>query len=76
MAPAGDAHVVVFVVCDARRALGLVRDERGDRRRMRGLALFAAEAAAHPLRDHGDLVDRQSEQMGDDFLHFGRILRR
>ena len=60
MPAAGDAHVIVFVVRDARRTLHLVRDERCHRRRMRGLALFSAERAAHPFRCHHDFVDRQA----------------
>ena len=34
----------------------------------------AAKASAHPLRQHDDLIHLQAEKVGDDFLHFGRVL--
>ena len=76
MAAAGNAHVVVFAVRDARRTFEFVRDERGDGGRMRGLTFFSAESAAHSFGHDNDLVDRQSEEVRDHVLHLGRILRR
>ena len=76
MPAAGDAHVVVVGVDESRRTLRLQRDDRRDRRRMRGLAFLAAERPAHPLGDHRDLIDVQPEEMRDHMLHLGRILRR
>src|SRR3989442_8499875 len=76
MRAAGDAYVVILVVGDARGAAGVLRDERGEGRRMRGLTFLSAERSAHPLRGHHYSIDRQAEDVGDHFLHFGRILCR
>ena len=71
-----DAHVVVFVVDDARRPAGFVGHERGHHRRDRGLRFLAAERAAHPLADAHDLVLADAEHLGHDGLNLGRVLRR
>ena len=73
---AGDAHVVVFVVDDARRAAGFVGHERGHHRGNRGLRFLAAERAAHPLADAHDLVLPDAQHLGHDGLNLGRVLRR
>ena len=69
-------HVVVLVVDNSRGALGLVRHQGRQSRGMRGLALLPAEPATHPLGDAHDLVQLEAQELGDDVLHFTRVLRR
>ena len=76
MALAGQREVVVAIEADLARTAGHARGERGDRRPGAGLALLAAEAAAHAPRLDGDERVRYSEDAGDDVLRLGRILRR
>ena len=49
---------------------------RGDAGDDGGLALLAAEGAAHAPHLDGDGVERQAEQMRDAVLHLGRMLGR
>ena len=73
---AGELEIVVAVEADLARRAGHARAERRDRRPGAGLALLAAEAAAHAPRLHGDEGVRQAEHARDDVLDLGRILRR
>ena len=50
--------------------------ERRHRRPGAGLALLAAEAAAHAARLDGDEGVGNAEDAADDVLHLGRVLRR
>ena len=50
--------------------------QRGDAGDDGGLALLAAEGAAHAPHLDGDRVERQPEQMRDAVLHLGRVLGR
>ena len=76
MALAGQHEVVVAVEADLARTAGHAGGERGDRRPGAGLALLAAEAAAHAPRLDGDERIRHSEDARDNVLNLGRILRR
>ena len=76
MALAGRAHVVVARQAQFHRALRFVREHRRDAGNERGLALLAAEGAAHAPHLHRDGIERNAEQMPDRVLDLGRMLGR
>ena len=76
VALAGQREIVVAVEPHLARASGDARAERGDGRPGAGLALLAAEAAAHAARLHGHERVGNAEDARHDVLHFGRVLGR
>ena len=52
-----------------------MRRQRGERGGRGGLRFLAAKPAAHARALHDDLVGRQLQQVGDDGLHLGGMLR-
>ena len=76
VALAGQHEIVVAVEPDLAGRAGDLGAERGDRRPGAGLALLAAEAAAHPPRLDADERVGNAEDPRDDMLHLGRVLRR
>ena len=76
VALAGQHEVVVAVEPDLARPAGDARGERGDRGPGAGLALLAAEAAAHAPRLDGHEGVRNAENARDDMLRLGRVLGR
>ena len=76
VALAGQNEIVVAIEPDLAGRAGDARAERGDRRPGAGLALLAAEAAAHaPRLDRHEGVGN-AQDARDDVLHLGRVLRR
>ena len=69
-------HVLIAIAPDAHFASCLCRRQRRQSCEDRGLRFFSAETAAHPQALHDDTVHRNCEQMRDDVLHFGWMLRR
>ena len=76
MALAGGAHVVVARQPQLHRPPRLPGEHGGDAGDDGGLALLAAERAAHAAHLGGHGIERQAEQMGDAVLHLGRMLGR
>ena len=76
VALAGRAHVVVAREPQLHRRPRLPGQQRGDAGDNGGLALLAAEGAAHAPHLDGDRVERQAEQVRDSVLHLGRMLGR
>ncbi len=76
VALAGQFEIVVAVEPDLARRAGHVGAERGDGRPGAGLALLAAEAAAHAARLHRHEGVGKPKDARDDVLHLGRVLRR
>ena len=76
VALAGQYEIVVAVEPDLAGRAGDLGAERGDRGPGAGLALLAAETAAHPPRLHADERVGHGEDPRDDVLHLGRVLRR
>ncbi len=74
MALAGGAHVVVARQPQLHRPPRLPGQHRGDAGDDGGLALLAAERAAHAPHLDGHGVERQPEQVRDAVLHLGRML--
>ena len=75
MAFAGGLHVVVARQPQLDRPPRPPGEHRGDAGDDGGLALLAAECAAHPADLDGDGVERHCEKVRDAVLHFGRMLR-
>ena len=73
---AGDPHVEVSRVDDARRPAGLVGDQGRQQGGMGGLRLLAAEPAAHPRARADDHVLPEPETMGHHGLDLARVLGR
>ena len=69
-------HVEVFAELAARRPPRFLRNDRRHESRHHRLRFFAAEATAHALADADDLAVLQTQNFGDDLLHFGCVLRR
>ena len=76
VALAGQREIVVAIEADLARLARHPRGERGDRRPGAGLALLAAEAAAHAAGLDGDERVGDAENARDDVLRLGRVLRR
>ena len=76
MAFPGDHHVLVAIETDADFASGFCGGEGRQRGEHGRLRLFPAEAAAHSRALHDHAVHPQIKQVGDDVLHFRRMLRR
>ncbi len=76
VALAGQHEIVVAIEPDLARMACHPRGERSDRGPGAGLALLAAEAAAHPARFDRDEGVRDPENARDDVLRLRRVLRR
>ena len=72
----GDDHVVVAREPELHRQAGGPRQHRGDGGDDGGLALLAAERAAHPPDLDGDGIGRDAERVRDAVLDLGRVLGR
>src|SRR5271166_2493862 len=73
---AGQHEIVVSVQAHLARTAGFAGGQRGDSGLSAGLALLAAEAAAHPSRLDRDESVGKSEDARDDMLRLGRVLSR
>ena len=76
MAMAGERHVLIAVETHAHRLAGVMRRERGERGRRRGLRFLAAETSAHARHLHHDFVRGQMQNVRHDLLDFGWMLCR
>ena len=75
MPMAGERHVLVAIETHAHRPSRVMCRQRGERGGRGGLRFLAAETAAHARHLHDDFVRGQMQNMRDDLLHFGRMLR-
>src|SRR5579863_6538237 len=75
VALAGDGKIVVAVEPHLAGLTGMVRGERGQSRPLAGLALLAAEAAAHPACFDCNESVGNGEDTANNMLHLGWILR-
>ncbi len=76
VALAGHDHVVIAVEPDLAGPAGDTRRERGNSGPLRGLALLAAEGAAHASNLDSDGSVGHAQHMRDDVLQFARMLGR
>ena len=72
----GNRHVVVAVETQFYRAPQFAGGNRGDAGKDRGLRLLATETTAHAAHFDHHLVEVDAERVGDNLLHFGRMLGR
>ena len=73
---AGQGEIIVAVEPQLDGPPGQPRAQRRQRRPLAGLALLAAETAAHPPAHNGDRALAHAQHLGDDVLHFVWVLRR
>ncbi|MNF78310.1 hypothetical protein D3C84_604870 [compost metagenome] len=73
---AGHQHVFDARQAHLRRLAGEVRNHRAQARRACGLSFLATETTAHAAHVDDDFVHRYVEHFGNQFLYFGRVLRR
>lgn len=73
---AGHQHVFDPWQTHFGRLAGEVRHHCAQAGRARGLGFLAAETTAHAAHVDDNFVHRHVEHFGDQFLYFGRVLRR
>ena len=74
MALARDHHVLIAIQSDTHFAASLRSPERGERGNCRRLCFLPTETASHARRFHNHTVHWQCEHVGNDVLHFRRVL--
>ena len=75
MPMSGERHVLIAIKTHAHRLARVMRRQRGQRGGRGGLRFLPAKTAAHARHLDHDFVRRQMQQVGDDRLHLGWMLR-